>query len=75
MGRRGEITALRSATGEVHRGEFVAITGVSGSGKTTLLSILGILAGFSGGRYVVDGAGLSARVRAASRRGPAGGGS
>jgi putative ABC transport system ATP-binding protein len=39
----------------VHRGEFVAITGVSGSGKSTLLHILGCLSVPTEGVYQLDG--------------------
>ncbi|MDR2895435.1 MAG: ABC transporter ATP-binding protein [Propionibacteriaceae bacterium] len=46
--------ALRQATADIHRGEFVAIAGASGSGKTTLLSILGLLDRPSSGSYWLD---------------------
>lgn len=39
----------------VQRGEFVAIEGRSGSGKSTLLSIIGLLDGFSSGKYLLLG--------------------
>ena len=50
-----ETHALREFGLEVERGEFVAVTGPSGSGKTTFLNVAGLLEGFDGGRYVLDG--------------------
>jgi putative ABC transport system ATP-binding protein len=64
------VVALQPCSFTIHRGEYVAITGVSGSGKTTLLSLLGLLDVPSAGRYMldsVDAAKLSDRRRSAVR--------
>ena len=50
-----ETHALRSLDLCVKEGEFVAVTGPSGSGKTTFLNIAGLLEGFTGGEYLLDG--------------------
>lgn len=39
----------------VHKGEFVAITGPSGSGKSTLLNLLGLLDTATSGTYILNG--------------------
>lgn len=49
------VQALRDASLEVSRGEYVAIMGRSGSGKSTLLNILGLLDRPSGGTYYLMG--------------------
>lgn len=50
-----ETHALRGFDIHVKDGEFVTVTGPSGSGKTTFLNIAGLLEGFSGGDYFLDG--------------------
>ena len=50
-----ETHALRALDLHVKEGEFVAVTGPSGSGKTTFLNIAGLLEGFTGGEYRLDG--------------------
>jgi putative ABC transport system ATP-binding protein len=52
--------ALDRVTLAVEEGEFVAVSGPSGSGKTTFLNVAGLLDTFDGGRYVLDGADVSA---------------
>ena len=50
-----ETQALRSATFQVDRGEFIAIVGPSGSGKSTLFYLLGGLTSATGGQVLIDG--------------------
>jgi putative ABC transport system ATP-binding protein len=54
-----QTSALRDFSLTVEEGEFVAVTGPSGSGKTTFLNIAGLLEGFEGGTYELDGADVS----------------
>lgn len=50
-----ETTALRNATLQIKKGEFVAIMGPSGCGKTTLLNMLGLIDRPTSGDYNFDG--------------------
>jgi putative ABC transport system ATP-binding protein len=52
---RVPVTAVRSVSLAVERGEFVAIVGPSGSGKSTLFYLLGGLTQATEGRVVIDG--------------------
>jgi len=49
------IEALHNISLDIHKGEFVAITGASGSGKSTLLQILGCLDKPTSGKVFVNG--------------------
>jgi ABC-type lipoprotein export system ATPase subunit len=57
---RTQVSALRGVDLEIHKGEFVAITGTSGSGKSTLLQLIGGLDKPSKGTVAVAGQDLSA---------------
>src|SRR5438270_13401450 len=50
-----DVPALRGATFNVERGEFVSIVGPSGSGKSTLFYIMGGLTRATSGRVLIDG--------------------
>jgi putative ABC transport system ATP-binding protein len=49
-----ETHALRGATLEIHRGEYLSIMGPSGSGKSTLFNMIGALSKPTSGKVYID---------------------
>jgi putative ABC transport system ATP-binding protein len=62
------IEALRGASLEVERGEFVVVSGPSGSGKTSLLNLLGCLDEPDEGQVLFAGADLASMTPAEKTR-------
>ncbi len=54
-----KVHALHGVSFEVHRGEYLAITGPSGSGKSTLMNLIGCLDTPSQGEYWLNGKNVS----------------
>ena len=50
-----ETLAVRNATLEIQKGEFVAVMGPSGCGKTTLLNLLGLIDRPTSGDFSLEG--------------------
>lgn len=50
-----QVKALKQATFQLHKGEFIAVMGTSGSGKSTLLNLIGALDEPSEGTISVHG--------------------
>ena len=50
-----ETLAVRNATLEIQKGEFVAVMGPSGCGKTTLLNLLGLIDKPTSGDFSLEG--------------------
>ncbi|MGW8185529.1 MAG: ABC transporter ATP-binding protein [Candidatus Moraniibacteriota bacterium] len=55
-----ETMALKGISFKISKGEFVSIIGPSGSGKSTLMHIIGALDVPTSGKYLFDGAEVSA---------------
>ncbi|KJY86270.1 ABC transporter ATP-binding protein [Pseudoalteromonas piscicida] len=49
-----QVTALKSIDLDIHKGDFISITGPSGGGKSTLLSLLGLLDMPTSGTYLIE---------------------
>lgn len=50
-----KLNALNGVTLNIHKGEFIALTGASGSGKSTLLQLIGGLDKPTSGSVIVNG--------------------
>lgn len=58
----GSLKVLKGISGEINRGEVVAVIGASGCGKSTLLRCFNRLEGINTGRLIVNGINLSRPV-------------
>jgi putative ABC transport system ATP-binding protein len=56
----GAVRALEDVSLRIDRGDSLAIVGTSGSGKSTLMNVLGLLDRADTGRYLLDGADVTA---------------
>jgi len=56
----GTVRALEDVSLRIERGDSLAIVGTSGSGKSTLMNVLGLLDRADTGRYLLDGADVTA---------------
>ena len=54
------LTAVRNASADIAKGQFISIVGHSGSGKTTLLSLIGGMVGPTRGNVLFNGEDISA---------------
>jgi putative ABC transport system ATP-binding protein len=59
MGGEIQVAALKNINFEIHKGDFVSITGHSGSGKTTLLHVVSALLRPSAGEVYISGRPIS----------------
>lgn len=59
-GKNNKVVAVDNLSLDIHKGEFVAITGASGSGKSTLLNLLGGLDKPDSGTIIAAGEDLTA---------------
>jgi len=58
-GKESEVRAVKEASFNIGKGDFIAIVGRSGSGKSTLMNLLGLLDKPTSGKYILDGENVS----------------